>query len=128
MCSFHSIATGSPLSAIACRRPFQIEPSTASLSASICADRAPVSQNFLMYGLIRDSDLKARSMSIGKTLSIGTPSAINANSRFGEPEAMSANIRAPGNFLASQNSAQLFWLLALREGFLVVAQYGRIEA
>ena len=47
-------------------------------------------------------------MSIGYILSIGTPSAISANSRLGVPAAMSCSMRAPGNFLASQNSAQPF--------------------
>jgi hypothetical protein len=87
------------------------EPSTISLSASICADKPPVSQNFLMCGLILDSDLNARSMSIGYTLSIGTPSAISANSRLGVPAAMSSSMRAPRNFATSQNSTQLFGCL-----------------
>src|SRR6516225_6407182 len=108
ICWVQSIATGAPFSAIACSRPFQIEPRTTSRSASICADNAPVSQNFLMYGLILDIDLKERSMSIGYTLSIATPSAISANSRLGVPAAMSCSVRAPANFLASQNSAQPF--------------------
>ena len=63
--SFHSIASGAPLSAIACSRPFQIDPSTTSLSASIWAESAPVSQNFRIDGRTRSSDLKARSRSIG---------------------------------------------------------------
>src|SRR5215472_6467991 len=108
MCCVQSIAIGAPLSAIACSRPFQIEPRTTSRSASICADNAPVSQNFLLYGLILDIDLKPRSMSIGFTLSIGTPAAMSADSRLGVPAAMSCSMRAPGNFLASQNPAQPF--------------------
>ena len=47
-------------------------------------------------------------MSSGYSLSIGTPSAISANSRAGVPEAMSGKVRRPGNFFRSQNSAQDF--------------------
>jgi site-specific recombinase XerD len=52
-----------------------------------------------------------RSMSIGYTLSIGTPSAISANSRLGVPAATSSSMRAPRNFATSQNSTQLFGCL-----------------
>ena len=65
MASFHSMARGAPLSATDCSRPFQMLPSTTSLSASICADSAPVSQNFRMDGRTRSSALKARFTSIG---------------------------------------------------------------
>jgi hypothetical protein len=41
-------------------------------------------------------------------LSIGTPSAISANSRLGVPEAMSGSVRRPGNRFRSQNSVHDF--------------------
>src|SRR5690242_4376859 len=90
---FHWIPIGAPWSLTAAARLLQSAPMDTSLSASMLADSAPVSQNFGIADRMRDIDLNARSMSSGYNLFIGTPSAISANSRLGVPDARSGRVR-----------------------------------